>query len=76
MIKLAVIYWSQAGNTQAMAEAVMEGAKEAGADAEIFTVAEMDIDTASGFGKLALGCPAMGAEVLEKSEFEPFFSEL
>ncbi|HAL63898.1 MAG TPA: flavodoxin, partial [Clostridiales bacterium] len=28
------------------------------------------------YDTLILGCPAMGAEVLEESEFEPFFAEL
>ena len=32
MSKLAVIYWSMTGNTEAMAQAVADGAKEAGAD--------------------------------------------
>lgn len=76
METLAVIYWSQTGNTQAMAEAVAEGAKEAGADARLFTVAEIGAQEAAGYGKLALGCPAMGAEVLEEGEFDPFFTEL
>lgn len=73
---LAVIYWTQTGNTQAMAEAVLEGAKEAGEDARLFTVPEIDAAAAAGYDKLALGCPAMGAEVLEESEFEPFFTSL
>ena len=76
MEKLAVIYWSQTGNTQAMAEAVLEGARAGGADAQIFTVSEITADQAAEYPRLALGCPAMGAEVLEESEFEPFFTEL
>ena len=43
MEKLAVIYWSQTGNTQAMAEAVLEGARAGGADAQIFTVSEITL---------------------------------
>ena len=76
MSKIAVIYWSGTGNTQAMAEAVTEGAKAAGAEAELFTVDAITADAAAGYDKLALGCPAMGAEVLEEAEFEPFFTEL
>lgn len=76
MEKLAVIYWSQTGNTQAMAEAVLEGARAGGADAQIFTVSEITADQAAEYPRLALGCPAMGAEVLEEAEFEPFFTEL
>lgn len=76
MSKVAVIYWSGTGNTQAMAEAVAEGAKAAGADAALFTVSDISAADAAGYDALALGCPAMGSEVLEESEFEPFFTEL
>ncbi len=76
MSKIAVIYWSGTGNTQAMAEAVAEGAKNAGAQADLFSVSDTSADAAAAYERLALGCPAMGAEVLEESEFEPFFTEL
>ena len=76
MSKIAVIYWSGTGNTQAMAEAVAEGAKNAGAQADLFSVSDTSADAAAAYDKLALGCPAMGAEVLEESEFEPFVTEL
>ena len=76
MSKIAVIYWSGTGNTEQMAQAVAEGAQAAGAEVETFTVNAIDAGTAAEYSKLALGCPAMGAEVLEESEFEPWFSEL
>ena len=76
MSKLAVIYWSGTGNTEAMAQAVAEGAREAGADVSLFSVSEISAAAAAGYDRLALGCPAMGAEVLEEGEFEPFFEEL
>ena len=76
MENIAVIYWSQTGNTEAMANAIAEGINAAGAQAQLFTVSEITADKAAEYQKLALGCPAMGAEVLEESEFEPFFTEL
>ena len=76
MSKLAVIYWSGTGNTEAMAQAVAEGAREAGADVSLFSVSEITAADAAGYDRLALGCPAMGAEVLEEGEFEPFFEAL
>ena len=76
MSKIAVIYWSGTGNTQAMAEAVAEGAKGAGAQVDLYSVSETSAGAAAAYDTLALGCPAMGAEVLEESEFEPFFTEL
>ncbi len=68
-MKTAVIYWSGSGNTEAMAKAVAEGA-----GAELFNVSEFSGDVAE-YDRLAFGCPAMGAENLEESEFEPFFAE-
>ena len=76
MSKLVVIYWTGTGNTGAMAQAVADGAKSAGAEAELLTVSEISADAAAAYDKLALGCPAMGAEVLEEGEFEPFFTAL
>ena len=72
MGKTAIIYWSGTGNTEAMANAIMEGAT----DAVLFNVSEITADDAAGYDNLVLGCPAMGAEVLEENEFEPFFTEL
>ena len=66
MSKLAVIYWSGTGNTKAMAEAVAEGAKGAGAEVALLNVSETTADAAASYDKLALGCSAMGDEVLEE----------
>ena len=74
MNKLAVIYWSGTGNTQAMAEAVADGAKAAGADASLLTCAE--VSGADAYDAVALGCPAMGAEELEDSEFLPMLESI
>ena len=74
MKKVAICYWSGTGNTQAMAEAVAEGVKGAGAEAEVFTASEFDAGKVDGFDTVAFGCPAMGAEELESDEFEPMFT--
>lgn len=75
-MKIAVVYWSGSGNTEAMAAAVAEGAKSTGAVVDLFQVSEVDAAQAAGYDALALGCPAMGAEVLEEAEFEPFYTDL
>lgn len=72
-MKVAVVYWSGTGNTEAMAQAVLEGAKHAGAEAELFTAAEFDGGKMDEFDAVAFGCPAMGAEELEDGEFAPMF---
>ena len=68
MSQIAVIYWSGTGHTQAMAEAV---AKACGA--QLFTAEEFSADQVAKYDAIAFGCPAMGAEVLEESEFQPMF---
>lgn len=76
MSKIAVVYWSGTGNTEAMANAINIGAKEAGADVTLFEVTQITSDQAAGYEKLILGCSSMGAEVLEEIDFEPFFTDL
>lgn len=75
-MKAAIIFWSGTGNTEAMAEAIFEGAKEVGSEVDYFKVSEISSAKAAEYDVLILGCPAMGAEVLEEDEFEPFFTEL
>ena len=75
MNKIAVVYWSSTGNTEAMANAVAEGAKNAGADVSLYTATDFTASMVDDFDAIAFGCPAMGAEVLEESEFEPMFQD-
>ena len=75
-MKVAVVYWSGSGNTEAMANAVVEGAKEKGADVSLFFCSDFNEGMVGDYDAIAFGCPAMGAEVLEECEFEPFFTEL
>ncbi|MBQ7821089.1 MAG: flavodoxin [Clostridia bacterium] len=74
MSKIAIVYWSGTGNTEAMANAVEEGVLGAGAQAEMYTAADFGADMVDNFDAIAFGCPSMGAEELEESEFEPMFS--
>lgn len=75
MSKVAVVYWSGSGNTAQMATAVMEGIQAAGGEATVFFAGEFDSSKMDEFDAIAFGCPAMGAEVLEESEFEPMFRD-
>lgn len=72
--KVAVVYWSGTGNTEKMAELVKEGAKEKGAEVSLYTSSEFNSDMMDRFDTFAFGCPSMGVEVLEESEFEPMFA--
>ena len=76
MKKTAVIYWSGTGNTEAMAEAVLAGMKDGGADAVILTPDQVDAASVGKYDAIAFGCPAMGSEMLEETEFEPMFSSV
>lgn len=74
MSKIAVVYWSGTGNTEAMAAAVANGARNKGAEVSLLTAAEFGADRVADYDAIAFGCPAMGAETLEEGEFEPMFS--
>lgn len=76
MDKIYVVYWSQSGNTQAMAEAVGAGINEAGKEAVVVDVSAASLDELKNAKAFALGCPAMGAEVLEEGEMEPFVCDV
>ena len=73
MSKVAVVYWSGSGNTEAMADKVAEGAKAAGAEVEVISADDFDGIDIEGFDGVAFGCPAMGDEELEDSVFQPVF---
>ncbi|MCD7905432.1 MAG: flavodoxin [Clostridiales bacterium] len=70
MAKIAVVYWTSTGNTEMMANAI---AGSAGAD--VFDLSSFTAADIANYDKIAFGCPAMGDEVLEEGEFEPFFAE-
>ncbi len=76
MSKTAVVYWSGTGNTEAMANSIVEAVNAAGGTAELFTSATFTADMVSAYDSIALGCPSMGAEVLEECEFEPMYQSI
>ena len=73
MSKVAVVYWSGTGNTEQMAQAVAAGAQEKGAQVSVMTSAEFDASMMDAYDAIGFGCPSMGAEQLEETEFEPMF---
>ena len=76
MNEIIVAYWSQTGNTQAMAGAVGEGIEAAGRKALVAEIGSVSMDALKNASVFAMGCPAMGAEVLEEAEMEPFVMEV
>lgn len=75
MSKVAVVFWSGSGNTEEMANKVLEGAKAAGADAELFSVENFSAGMMDSYDAVAFGCPSMGDEELEDTVFEPVFKD-
>jgi len=73
MSKIAVVYWSGTGNTETMANIVADSAKKAGAEVEIIAASDFTPEQIDNFDALAFGCPSMGSEQLEETEFEPMF---
>lgn len=76
MSKVAVVFWSGTGNTEAMANAIAEGAKGAGAEVDLMSTSEFDADKAAAYSAIAFGCPCMGSEQLEDGEFEPMWDSV
>lgn len=76
MNEIKVIFWTGSGNTEAMANAIVEGMKEAGKEGKAIFVTDITPGDVKDDTVLALGCPAMGAEVLEEVDMEPFVSAL
>jgi flavodoxin short chain len=76
MKKVLIVYWSGTGNTQAMAESVARGVSDGGGEAELKAAGGASADMVKAAEALAFGCPAMGAEILEESEMEPFIASL
>lgn len=74
-MKISIVYWSLTGNTEMMANAILEGAKEVTSDVELLEVNEASLDVLKS-DVILFGCPAMGAEELDDSEFEPFFTQI
>ena len=76
MSKVSVVYWSGTGNTEAMANMIAEGVKEAGKEADVLPVSIASVADLQAASAFALGCPSMGVEQLEEAEMEPFMCEL
>lgn len=75
MAKVLIVYVTTTGNTEKMAQAIEKGAKGAGSDVTCKTVGEASVAELAGYDIIAFGSPAMGAEVLEEAEMEPFFAD-
>ena len=76
MSKVAVVFWSGTGNTEAMANAVAAGAQDKGADVTVMGPSDFGAAAVAEYDCIAFGCPAMGAEQLEEAEYQPMWDEV
>lgn len=74
--KVSIIYWSGTGNTEEMAKAIAKGAESENTFVSLINVSNAKIEDISSADSIAIGCPSMGAEVLEEAEMEPFIESI
>lgn len=73
---MKIVYYSASGNTEKMATLIAEGIAKEGKTADLISVSNADVNVFDNEELVILGCPAMGDEVLEEGEFEPFMEEI
>lgn len=73
---MKIVYYSASGNTEKMANLIAEGIVNGGKSAEVINVSNANANIFDNEEIVILGCPAMGDEVLEENEFEPFVEEI
>ena len=71
----AIVYASTTGNTEAMAQAIQEGAQGSGATVIMESADSASEDSVLQADVIFLGSPAMGDEVLEDS-MEAFYNKI
>lgn len=76
MVKVAIVYWTATGNTEAMAEEIAIGARNEGAEVLLESVTDVVPADLQAYPRIILGCPAMGMEEIEEYEMQPFVNEL
>lgn len=75
-MSILVVYWTGTGNTEIMAEKILEGIKKTGVEVDYKTIDQVLPSEIENYDKVAFGCPSMGIEQLEEDEFEPWFMEV
>lgn len=71
-----IVYYTMTGNAEKMSDAILQGIKAANSDADVFQVSDTNVDDIAKYDKIVFGCSSYGDEVLEESEFEPFYTDI
>ncbi|CAM3610920.1 flavodoxin domain-containing protein [Erysipelothrix urinaevulpis] len=75
-MKQAIVYWTGTGNTQMMAETIMDELESLGFDPSFDFVGDAEISDVEEADWVFLGSPAMTGEDIEELEFRPFFEDI
>ena len=72
MKKLTIIYWSNNGNVEVLANHIAKGAKDAGAEVLVKLVSDATVEDVTGADIVAFGSPSMDNNRIEQKEMQPF----
>ena len=73
---MRIIYWSQTGNTEKIAELIKKGIELEGKSAKLGKVSDITVEYIKNEEIIIIGCPACGVETLDETEMEPFINSL
>ena len=76
MRKIAVVYWSGTGNTEAMAQAIQVGAQGVGAEAELFQVEQFRVDDIAKYDGIFLDVRQWGMKYWKRAVLNHFSQRL
>lgn len=75
MKKVSIIYWSNGGNVEVLANIIAESAEKHGAMVTIKHVQDATIEDVTEADAVAFGSPSMDNNRIEQHEMEPFINE-
>ena len=74
--KVSIIYWSNGGNVEIMANAIAEGASIGDVEVETKNVADSSLEDVLNSDAVAFGSPAMINDEIEEIDMKPFIESL
>ena len=76
MKKVSIIYWSNGGNVEIIANAICEGASIGDVEVETKNVADSSLEDVLNSDAVAFGSPAMINDEIEEIDMKPFIESL
>ena len=75
MKKISIIYWSNGGNVEVLANVLADSATENGAEVTVKHVTDAKIEDVINADAVAFGSPSMDSNRIEQQEMEPFIKQ-